>query len=154
MFKFRPGIQLFKSRFIWIPGLKQTWNWEAEFQVFFNKSHVYRVFKLVIWQSCNSGRQYLWVHVKYFKRSVYHCTACFAIIFITEWLFNLTNLHRSKEYVITMAIRAVEFSNGGYKIRKVFAYLRININFSWVFRCFLNFLHCNSKFLSAYLVLT
>ena len=49
-FKFRPGIQLFKhrfrlgiklskSRFIWIPGLKQTWNWEAEFQVYFNKSN-------------------------------------------------------------------------------------------------------------------
>ena len=38
--RFRPGIKLFKSRFIWIPGLKQTWNWEAEFQVYFNKSSV------------------------------------------------------------------------------------------------------------------
>ena len=38
--RFRPGIKLFKSRFIWIPGLKQTWNWEAEFQVYFNKSLV------------------------------------------------------------------------------------------------------------------
>ena len=28
---------------------------------------------------------------------------------------------------VNMAIRVVEFSNGGYKIRKIFAYLRINI---------------------------
>ena len=40
--RFRPGIKLFKSRCIWIPGLKQTWNWEAEFQVYFNKSFVAR----------------------------------------------------------------------------------------------------------------
>ena len=39
--RFRPGIQLFKSRFISIPGLKQTWNWEAEFQVYFKKSKVW-----------------------------------------------------------------------------------------------------------------
>ena len=39
-YRFRPGIKLFKSRFFWIPGLKQTWNWEAEFQVYFNKSIV------------------------------------------------------------------------------------------------------------------
>ena len=39
--KFRPGIQLFKSRFIWIPGLIQTWYWGVEFQVYFNKSIVW-----------------------------------------------------------------------------------------------------------------
>ena len=38
--RFRPGIKLFKSRFIWIPGLKQT-NWEAEIQVYFNKSKIW-----------------------------------------------------------------------------------------------------------------
>ena len=41
--RFRPEIELFKSRCIWIPGLKQTWNWEAEFQVCINKS-------IVVWQ--------------------------------------------------------------------------------------------------------
>ena len=40
IYGFRPGIKLFKSRFIWILGLKQTWNWGAEFQVYFNKSNV------------------------------------------------------------------------------------------------------------------
>ena len=41
-FKFRPGIKFSKSRFIWILGLKEAWKWESEFQVYFNKSSIYR----------------------------------------------------------------------------------------------------------------
>ena len=45
----RPDIQLFKSRFIWIPGLKQAWNWGAEFQVYFKKSNLTRFFLKKLW---------------------------------------------------------------------------------------------------------
>ena len=48
----RPGIKLFKSRFIWIPGLKQTWNWEAECQVYFKKSPIFpfHFLTVMIWR--------------------------------------------------------------------------------------------------------
>ena len=56
--RFRPGIKLFKSRFIWIPGLNQTLNWEAEFQVYFKKSRYWCAILLFV-EGYTEGQNFL-----------------------------------------------------------------------------------------------
>ena len=43
--------------------------------------------KIAIQQSCNSMRQYLWVHVKCFKRSVCYCT----VLHVSQWFLLLSD---------------------------------------------------------------